>query len=188
MEYVELLSLIISILALAVSGYLTHEANKKADQSIQLSQQTTKFDAVMHFTNRFMELLKTGNYAETAIPITDRIVADKGWADQYWSLHATEFYFFDNGVLPEFMYSLWMVELAELYASSEGEKIRDSHCTYLRVYSSNYERMCKFYSELYKLARFPKSQGEKDKSIAVFVHTWRAKNPPQQLEQTPLAQ
>jgi hypothetical protein len=188
MEYIELLSLTISLVALAVSGYLTYEANKKADQSILLSQQTTKFDAVMHFTDRFFELLKVGKVDETDASLHRKILNDSTWAYQFWSLHATEFYFFHNRVLPEFMYSLWMVDLAEMYASEQGEQIWKSHLKYLSNYSMHYEKMCEFYEQLYGLAKSARSQDEKNKSIADFVHTWREKNPPPQLEQTAFAQ
>jgi hypothetical protein len=141
----------------------------------------------MHFTDRFFELLKVGNVDETEASLHRKILNDSAWAYQFWSLHATEFYFFHNGVLPDFMYSLWMVDLAKMYASDDGEKIWKSHSEYLSTYSSHYDDMCDFFEELYKFARSQMTEGERNENIADFVHTWREKNRPRQIEQTAFA-
>lgn len=177
MEINDVVSLVISIIALFTSGLLAYGANKRSDQAIIVARQAAKFDAVMHFTERFLDLLKSGNGTDTGYSINKRIVSDQAWAEQFWSLHATEFYFFHNQILPVSIYSLWIVELAELYASHDGEMIWQSHSRYLDIYSREYSAMCDFYTNIFQLSESHATQGEKNQSITHFVRAWLKDNP-----------
>jgi hypothetical protein len=79
------------------------QTRRQADVAVaqaELSAGTGQSATVIHFTSRFFDLIRDGM----------RFESDE-WRYQYWSLHASEFYFFHNGWLPRVMYESWMVEL-----------------------------------------------------------------------------
>ncbi len=167
----ELLSVSIAIFALAVAGataIYTRTQAKRATEALALQQQIARGDAVMHFTDRFFDLLKSGE------PIKQ--ISNPDWAYQFWSLHATEFYFFHHGLLPPFMYSLWMIDLSELYSGADGSKVRESHVQYLKEYSFHYHEMTSFYSELYKLAKDYGDNATRNRKVTDFVTSWIGQN------------
>lgn len=85
------------------------------------------------------------------------------------------------------MYSLWMVDLAKMYASNDGEEIWKSHSEYLSIYSSHYDDMCDFFEDLYKFARSQMTEGERNKNIANFVDDWLKTHAPKQDKQAVFA-
>ncbi len=126
-ELISVVAAVIAVVFSAVALFFNGIQTKRATQAQTLNQQLMRGDAVMHFTSRFFDLMKNGE------PV--KRFQDADWAYQFWSLHATEFYFFQHSVLPVFMYSLWMIDLAKLYCGAEGEKARSSHVQYLNTYS-----------------------------------------------------
>src|SRR5215470_3439002 len=111
----------VAMLALGYSRIAVRAARDQATAAIganQFARQVGQGEAVIHFTGRFFDLMSGGTR-----------FGDQAWEYRFWSLHATEFYFFDNGWVPRFMYQLWMVELASLYCD---ESVRESHARYLR--------------------------------------------------------
>ena len=93
------------------------------------------------------------------------------WEYQFWSLLATEFYFFDNSWIPDFMYQLWMVELASMYHSAQ---VRESHRSYLRHYSGNYGRMCDFFDGLQDIAQQSNNDAAtRNRKVAEIVDKWK---------------
>jgi hypothetical protein len=167
----ELLSITIAIVALILSAatvVYTHIQTKRAKEAVVFQQQIARGDAVMHFTDRFFDLLRTGE------PL--RQISDPDWAYQFWSLQASEFYFFHHGLLPPFMYSLWMIDLAELYSGIDGQKVRETHVKYLKEYSLHYHEMTSFYSELYKLAKDYSDNATRNRKVAEFVTIWITQN------------
>jgi len=110
-----------------------------AEQAVLDAQQTAQSAAVIHFTNRYFDLMGNGPKFE-----------DPDWTSEYWSLHATEFYFFDNNWIPRFMYELWMVELVFTYRIHPLS--RSSHQHYVKRYALNYPDMATFFNELVRIS------------------------------------
>ncbi len=161
---VAITALVASIITVAFSGIQT----RRATQALLLQQQIERGNAVIHFTSRFFDLVKEGG--------TFRQFDNPDWAYQFWSLHATEFYFFQYGILPTFMYSLWMIDLASLYSGNDGQFIRETHTKYLNTYSFNYPDMIFFFNEIYELARTAGDENLRNRKVAEFVTTWITEN------------
>jgi hypothetical protein len=163
----ELLSILIAIAALLVAGFAafsTRTQAMRATEALAFQQQIARGDSIMHFTDRFFDLLKSGE------PI--KKIVDSDWAYQFWSLHAAEFYFFHHGLLPSFMYSLWMIDLADLYGGIEGRRVRESHMQYLKEYVYHYDVMTSFYSELFKIATDYSDSATRNRKVADHVTGW----------------
>lgn len=171
MTIFESVSIIVAVFALLISAsavYYNSLQTKKATEALQLQQNLSRGDAVMHFTSRFFNLLEQGE------PL--KKIDDPDWAYQFWSLQATEFYFFHHGILPAFMYSLWMIDLAKLYSCANGQAIRDSHKSYLDTYSLNYSGMIGFFNQIYEIARTSGDDNLRNKEIANFIESWIVEN------------
>ncbi len=167
----ELLSVVLSLAALLVAGYsavYTRLQARKAGETLAFQQQLARGDAVMHFTDQYFDLLKSGE------PID--LISNRDWAYQFWRLHSTEFYFFHHGILPAFMYSLWMIDLVDLYGGGKGQQARDSHVRYLEDYAFHYETMSSFYSEIYRLSRDYSDDATRNRRVAEFVASWAGKH------------
>ena len=147
---------------------------RHALQASRMARTVARGNAVMNFTNRYFDLVKDGDPKD--------MLGDPKWDYQYWSLHATEFYFFDHGMLPTFMYSLWMIELAALYIGPGGQLIRDSHSDHLRRYSASYSQMLEFFNDLYEEARRYSDHNLRNKAVAKLVGHWSSKSPTITLE------
>ena len=167
----EWLSLSIVVLALLISfvGVIFNGVQaKKTAETLVMNQQLERANAVIHFTSRFFDLVKDGEpSAELSQP---------QWAYQFWSLHATEFYFFHHSILPTFMYSLWMIDMAKLYSGLTGQAARQSHVQYLNTYSFNYPEMISFFNDLHEIARTCDDENMRNRKVAEFVTSWIAKN------------
>lgn len=156
-------ALLISAIGLVFNGIQTI----KAVESNSISQQLERGHAVTHFTTRFFDLIKDGGPEER--------LGDVHWATQYWSLQATEFYFFHHCMLPTFMYALWMIELAKLYSGPDGGGVHDSQMQYMRTYSITYPEMWAFFAELFELARARKDDEiTRNRVVGEFVNSWHA--------------
>lgn len=129
-----------------------------------MGQQFARSNAVIHFTSRFFDLIKDGEPTQK--------FADPSWAHQFWSLQATEFYFFHHGMLPAFMYELWMIELAKMYSGPNGQQIITSHINFLDSYSFNYPDMIDFYNQLQETAKANADGNLRNRKVAEFVKTW----------------
>lgn len=180
----DILLLFFSVSAIVLSAlfslgaiWYSREQVKKANQSVKQSQHLAKFDTVMHFTDRFFDLLRDGKYADVDMPLHLKVTADKRWANQFWSLHATEFYFYHHRLLPEFMYSLWMVELAKMYRDSKGDEVWKLHKEYLNTYSLNYQEMCDFYETIHMFSKSEIPEDERNKKIREYVIKWLEEHP-----------
>jgi hypothetical protein len=184
MSTVELISLgiamgglVLSTIALVFNGIQTRRSAKflrlnivqaeKTAEHLVLDQQLARGNAVMHFTSRFFDLLKEGEGKE----LTEKIKYPN-WAYQYWSLHGTEFFFFQNGILPTFMYTLWMIDLGKLYSGSNGEEVYKSHRDYLLTYSFNYPDMIEFFNRIHDFAKEHTDEKQRNNQIWNHVETW----------------
>jgi len=162
---IALLSLLIALIA----AYSTHLQWREASRANIQTRQLASGDVIMHFTDRFFDLLKDGDPAE-------KVLNDDNWAYMFWSLHATEFYFFHHGLLPKFMYTLWMSDLVNLYRSESGDRIRDSHVRYLDVYSQDYDAMCSFYEYVFVLSRGAKDEERRNRELSQWITSWYSQN------------
>lgn len=167
-----------SQIALVVSGisfiatllaalYARWQANNAAESN-QLTRQFARSNAIMHFTDRFFDLLKEVKDGD----LSHKLLSDPDWRYQFWSLQATEFYFFHRGLLPTFMYSLWMTDLANLYAGANGEQIRQSHQQYLENYSLHYVKMSTFFDEIFRLAASNSHERSRNHALVDFIRQW----------------
>lgn len=163
---------IFSLASLVLSGVAIMIAWRQARQANQLTQQVARGETISHFTDRFFDLLKDVKHPS----LQQQLLNESGWAHQFWSLHATEFYFFHHGILPRFMYALWMVYLAELYSGPDGARIWDAHKTYLDTYSLDYNDMYEFYAEIYRIASVTDSPQKQNREVAAWVERWIRKN------------
>lgn len=169
------LSLVLSVISIAISAFtvvFTRKQANQAEQQVLISAEISRSEAVSHFTDRFFDLLKEVKQGSVA----QQIVDDPGWAYQFWSLESTEFYFFHHGVLPLFMYSLWMIDLADLYAGESGQSIRASHAAYLDRYALNYNEMCEFFDHIYQLSKSHNNASIRNREIANWVAGWLQTN------------
>lgn len=137
-----LLALPVSVISVLLAVRSAKEARRQADSaelSLDNARQAGQSTTVIHFTNRFFDLIRDGLR-----------FADPSWAQQFWGLQATEYYFFDRGWLPGFMYELWMVELVEAYRADAA--VWASHEQYLDRFAVNYPEMVAFFSGLAVIA------------------------------------
>ena len=132
-----------------------------------LDQQLARGNAVIHFTSRFFDLLR-GSMAKELL----EMLSDENWAYQFWSLHSTEFFFFQHGILPTFMYSLWMIDLSKVYSSPNGDAIRKSHVKYLQAYSFNYPAMIEFFDGIQNIATKHPDENLRNRQVWNYVETW----------------
>jgi hypothetical protein len=104
-----------------------------------------------------------------------RTSKSKDWAYQYWSLQATEFYFFDNNWLPQFMYELWMVELVHTYRAYPPS--RPSHQRYVTRYALSYPEMTTFFDGLHQISKREFTDDVvRHKAINSYVAHWKGRH------------
>jgi hypothetical protein len=145
----------------------THRQADMAVAQVELSAQTGQSATVIHFTSRFFDLIRDGM----------RFDNDE-WRYQYWSLHATEFYFFHNGWLPRFIYELWVVELVNRCYRAQP-KAWSWHRTYLNLYSISYYEMGEFFSGLHEIAMHTyETERDRNAEITTYVGRWYASATP----------
>lgn len=157
-----------SVLVSMASAGFTYRSAKEAkrqgdvaERAVSHAQQAAQSAAVIHFTDRFFDLMRSGPNFE-----------NKDWAYQYWSLQATEFYFFDNNWLPQFMYELWMVELVHTYRTYPPS--RASHQKYVTRYALSYPEMTTFFDGLRQISRREFSGDVvRHKAITDYVAYWK---------------
>jgi hypothetical protein len=157
-------ALLISAGALIFNGIQTRQANRQ----LAANQQQERGTAVLHFTSRFFDLAKAGR--------PEFQLNNPEWAYEFWSLHTTEFYFFHHGILPVFMYTLWMMDLANFYSGEQGDQNRKSHVDYLHTYSFHYPEIGLFYEEIYTIAKTSGDELSRNRRITKFVAEWIKKN------------
>lgn len=155
-------SVVIALVALRYSRAAvraTLDQASAATSANQFAKQVGQSEAVIHFTGRFFDLMNDGPK-----------FGDTKWEYHFWSLLATEFYFFENSWVPDFMFQLWMVELTSMYYRVQ---VRESHRSYLRHYSGNYGRMCDFFSDLQDIAqRSNDDAATRHRKVAEIVDKW----------------
>jgi len=164
------LAAIAAVIFSAVSAFIAHraatQARRQADvaaEQSRMSAQTSQSVNVTHFTSRFFDLIRDGMR-----------FSSPEWTYQYWSLHATEFYFFHNGWLPRFIYQLWMVELVNRVLRNNPE-VCAAHLEYLDLYSVSYGEMREFFGGLHEIARREhESVQARNAEITAYVGSWHA--------------
>ena len=163
-EIISVAAAISALLVSAVAIFFNAVQTKRLTEANLMEQQFARSNAVIHFTSRFFDLIKDGEPTQK--------FADPIWAHQFWSLQATEFYFFHHGMLPAFMYELWMIELVKLYSGANGPQIMKSHNEFLGSYSFNYPDMIEFYNHLHETAKTNVDGNARNRKVAKFVKNW----------------
>lgn len=157
------ISTVIAVWALIVARQSARATQSQADRAAEANRYTRQIgqsEAVIHFTSRFFDLMREGPKFN-----------DPHWAYQFWSLHASEFYFFHQKWLPFFMYRLWMVELGSMYVDTPDSWA--SHERYLAYYSSNYPEMCDFFRDINSIAMTHRNDlASRNRKIEEFVGRW----------------
>jgi hypothetical protein len=157
-------SLPLAVFSIVLAARSLNESRRQGDvaeRAVFDAQQTAQSAAVIHFTNRFFDLMGNGAKFE-----------DADWAYQYWSLHATEFYFFDKNWLPLFMYELWMVELVSTYRTHPLSK--SSHQRHVARYALNYPEMASFFNELARISeREFRDDKARHEAITCYIVAWK---------------
>jgi hypothetical protein len=160
-------ALLASAVSVVLAARSTREAHRQADlaeHAIAHAKQSGQVATVIHFTSRFFDLMKEGEHFE-----------DRDWTYQFWSLQATEYYFFDNAWLPSFMYELWMVEMVAAYCADPA--VWRSHEQYLTRYSSNYPTMLSFFTGLAEIATQSfESDHDRNATITGYVAAWPSRS------------
>jgi hypothetical protein len=157
-------SLPLAVFSIGLAARSLKEAKRQGDvaeRAVFDAQQTAQSAAVIHFTDRFFALMGNGAKFE-----------DSDWAYHYWSLHATEFYFFDMNWIPLFIYELWMVELVSTYRAYPLS--RSSHQQYVTRYALNYPEMATFFNELARISEAEFSDdAARHVAITHYVVHWK---------------
>jgi hypothetical protein len=171
------LSETLAVLALVVSVFTVWYIARQVEQATEayrFTQQVEKGTAVIHFTAQFSELLEAGDPLQQFVPPTSP--EKVAWQNRYWSLLGTEFYFFHHGLLPEFMFSLWVANLAELYRSEHGSGAWESHRRFMEAYSVEYPEMLEFFAEVHLLAETTGDNLAMRQAVSARVRDWIAAN------------
>ena len=164
--FIALSAFITSCIAVLFNGVQT----KKAVEAINLQQKLSASAYIVDdLIRRFYDLLKEGELHEKVI--------EPEWSHKYWNLLTTEFYFFQHGILPTFIVSLWMTDLANIYSGKNGKEIRKSHIDFLENNSFQYKKMLSFYEKIYNIAeKESNSNSERNRKIIEFTSSWISKN------------
>jgi hypothetical protein len=167
MSKYEFISILVGALAVTVSAiamaFVGIQA-RRASQTFRFTQQIERSEAVAHFTGQFLSLLSGGDPA--------KLILNADWAYRFWSLQSTEFYFFHHGILPKFIYTLWMVDLASLYSGPSGRRALETHEEFLRAYAVNYPAMVDFFKGVRAIACAGSDPSQQSAQIAGYVESW----------------
>jgi hypothetical protein len=160
-----------SVILAARSAKAARRHADAAERATEHAQQSGAGATVIHFTNRFFDLMRNGPHFD-----------DPDWEYQFWSLLDIEFYFFDHGWLPSFIYELWMVDLVAGYRTFP--QASRSHQQHLDRLAANYPDMIRFFAHLADLAVDDfDSERERNRAISRSVSSWRKRSsttpPPQ---------
>src|SRR5919199_4092511 len=155
-------ALVVSLIGVVFNGLQI----RRATQTLRLDEQVERVQAVMEFTRRYAEIVKGDDPA--------KLIGDEQRENELWILHSTEFYFFHHGVIPAFMYALWMIDLAELYTGPNGATARESHKKYVARYSPNYDAMIRFFSGIYERSNPGLDESVRNSDLDKFVTNWIA--------------
>lgn len=160
-------SCLIALWALRVAretGTATRVQADAASHANVHAEQLGQSQAVIHFTGRFFDLMRQAADFN-----------DAQWSYQFWSLHATEYYFFDNRWIPRFMYALWMAELASVYC--DDKDAWPSHEKYLERYSTMYPEMYDFFLRLREIAaNNPTNMPSRNRQIKNYLEEWMTRD------------
>ena len=140
------MEIFISIIALSVAIMTAYSTHKQYQENVKTSQANT----VLHFTQEYFSLFK-----DTEKEIKE-LIKEAKWANKYWSLLSSEFYFYKANSIPKHMYALWIIEVVELYATTEA---RGSHKKFLDFYNVLYPEMGEFFTEVYKISKIAEIEG-----------------------------
>jgi hypothetical protein len=160
-------ALLFSAFSVILAARSAKEARRQADvaeRATEHAQQSGAGAIVIHFTSRFFDLMRGG-------PRFD----DPDWEYQFWSLQDIEFYFFDHGWLPRFIYELWMVDLVAGYRTFP--QTGRSHQQHLERLAANYPDMVRFFAHLAEVAATDfDSERERNRAVSDFVSSWRKRS------------
>ncbi len=160
---------IVALIVAAITAWATYRQAKKTEDALTLQQRFSRANTVLHFTQSFFHLIEQNGR------VTSEKLQDLDWSYKYWGLHSTEFYFYHIGVIPKLMYALWIVDVADLYASDEGCAWQ-SHEEFLNHYSVLYPEMKDFFSKINDISK-TKSRDTRHRDVREYVLDWVDKHP-----------
>ncbi|GAA2819655.1 hypothetical protein [Saccharopolyspora taberi] len=134
-----------------------------AKQAYHHARQISHSQATVNFVERFLGLIRGGKKFD-----------DPEWSFEFWSLYTIEFYFFHNDMIPDFMYRLWMKDLAFIYL--ESEDAWESHERYLKDFQMSYDEMHEFFDSIKGIAMSHRAdQASRARAVERFVGDWKGK-------------
>ncbi|BCJ77356.1 hypothetical protein CS0771_69000 [Catellatospora sp. IY07-71] len=161
-DIVAYVALLLSVVSVVVTWRATQHAKRQADiaeASSELARESGHTSAVIHFTAQFLDLTASGIRFD-----------DEEWSARFWRLQHMEFYFYDNGWLPRFIYELWMARLVGLYRKYPAAV--PGQLKHLNDYSMNSDDIVDFFSGLHELAisEFA-AEGERYAAVRSYVRS-----------------
>jgi hypothetical protein len=133
------------VIAIVAMWYSRGAARAARDQAVaalnanNFARQLRQSEAVLQFTERYGDMTNGGSK-----------FGDRNWEYQLWALYALEYFFFERGWIPEFIFELWMTELVSIYGSDE---VRESHARYLQLFENHDVKVRAFYRGLQRIAQ-----------------------------------
>jgi hypothetical protein len=150
------------VVSVATAAMVLRQNARLASATIAQAQAARQSEAIAHFTSRYFDLVRNGEHFD-----------DVEWSTQYWGLQSIEFFFFDQGWLPDFIYEIWMVELTQLGRHSGTDVWASRGRRSLNLYATSYPRMADFFLGLQRLSEesFPSEQ-ERHEAVIKYVRSF----------------
>jgi hypothetical protein len=154
---------IIAIFVSAYSAYVTYEQAKHAKASLRQNEDFSRANVVIHYMEAYQEFVATNDGIPNPMQFNDA-----KWAGTYWSLHSAEFYFFHHGVIPPEIYTLWMIDVVEMYTA---DSVWKSHERYLESYEILYPEMRYFFSGVREKSKINNIE-DRHHAVKSFIDHW----------------
>lgn len=163
MSFGEAINLLALLITAASVVYAAKQA-KVAAEALAASRESTLASTILHFTTRYTDQFLTGE------PLEKRI-AEESFQNHFWAEYIVEFYFFDHGVVPKDIYTIWIVTLGRLYTGANGPLFRQSHRRFLQEFGKGYPRAVEFFEGVERVCEA--SPEKRDEELSRYVREWR---------------
>lgn len=165
------IEIIVAFLAFLVSiptAFATLLQARKTEESLEQQQGLFQANTLLHFTQAYFQIMDDHGYPDA------ELLADKIRRDKYWAVHSSEFYFFHHGVIPQLMYALWMVDMADFYFNYP--EAWSFHKQFLEHYKELYPEMKDFFNGIYNISKIQEEQEIRHRKVDEFVQKWIHEN------------
>lgn len=159
----EVINLFALLITAASVVYAAKQA-KVAAEALTASRESALASTILHFTTRYTDQFLTGD------PLEKRI-AEEPFQNHFWAEYIVEFYFFDHGVVPKDIYTIWMVTLGRLYTGAQGQVFQQSHRRFLSEFGKGYPRAVQFFEGLERVCQ-DSPPDKRDEELSRYVRQW----------------